>query len=66
MQEFGYFCVLLDCHFSLGDLDEIGAEFVLIPVYRVLQILNQLELFVGIAMQQRNCLDKIPPPRPWR
>ena len=60
MQEFGYFCVLLDCHFSLGDLDEIGAEFVLIPVYRILQILNQLELFVGIAMQQRNCLDKIP------
>ena len=59
VQELGYLRVLFRGHFTFCDLDQIGTEFVLIPVNRAFQILDQFEPLVGIAVQQRNCLNKV-------
>ena len=60
VQKFGDLRVLLRRHFALRDLDQIGAELILVAVDRRFQILDQLESLVGIAVQQRDRLDKIP------
>ena len=44
---------------SSRQLHQICAELILVAVDRRFQILDQLESLVGIAVQQRNCLDNI-------